>query len=76
MFPLVPEGLLSKRYEFLAFPVTGQDGEMGAGEKVQAPPRAVATAVKGADTARSLGKKQDGSRGSSRSLGAGLQSVG
>lgn len=49
---------------------------MGAGEKVQAPPRAVATAVKGADTARSLGKKQDGSRGSGRSLGAGLQSVG
>lgn len=40
MFLLVSEGLLSESHEFLAFPVPGQDGEMGAGERVQAAPRA------------------------------------
>lgn len=47
MFLLLPEGLLSKQHEFLAFPVAGQDGKMGVEERVQAPPRAVATAVRG-----------------------------
>lgn len=54
MLLLAPEGLLFKKHEFLAFPVKGQDWEMGAGETVQAPPRAVATKGKGTD--RSLGK--------------------
>lgn len=43
---LVSEGLLSESHEFLAFPVPGQDWEMGAGERVQAPPRAVARVVR------------------------------
>ncbi|KAG8505808.1 LOW QUALITY PROTEIN: Advanced glycosylation end product-specific receptor, partial [Galemys pyrenaicus] len=68
--------LLSERHEFLAFPVTGQDGEVGAGLRVQAPPRAANSTVRGADGTRSPGRKQDGSRCSSWSLGAGPQSVG
>lgn len=67
---------MSKRHEFLAFPVTALHGEMGAGEKEQAPPRGVALTVKATVTVWSLGRQQDGSRGSSWSLGAGAESMG